>query len=36
VLDQVREAYYEYEVIPGFEAKKARLLRYLKANGIEP
>jgi hypothetical protein len=36
VLDQVREAYYEYEPIPGFDAKKDRLLRYLKANGIEP
>jgi hypothetical protein len=36
VLDQVREAYYEYEPIPGFEKKKERLLRYLRANGIEP
>jgi hypothetical protein len=36
VLDQVREAYYEYGPIPGFDAKKDRLLRYLRANGIEP
>jgi hypothetical protein len=36
VLDQVREAYYEYGPIPGFDAKKDGLLRYLRANGIEP
>jgi hypothetical protein len=35
-LDQAREAYYEYLELAGFDEKKAALLAFLEANGVEP